>query len=185
MTTVSTSPTAAAISQQIASDNENQDNGWDAATLVLKDVYALAATAKIASDVINNLNGWAGALQAISDKIDIDLSLIHGGGSWETGSGGDSASAIYTYFTDLTRADAFKADLTSAMSLLNGINSHTGTTLLNLIVVIDNIVDQIKASTDNLPATLNTIPRAGGGSFKHTNDTTLENVDVTITQVQV
>ena len=34
-----------------------------------------------------------------------------------------------------------------------------------------------------IPATLGTIPRAGGGSFRHTNDTTTEQVNVTITQI--
>ena len=47
----------------------------------------------------------------IPSDVDTVLTASHGSGTWQQGTGGDTAADIYTYFTAGTREDAFKADV--------------------------------------------------------------------------
>lgn len=77
---------------------------------------------------------WSGTtdtLEAIRDRGDV---------AWVTGSAAPSEADIYTYFTSLTRPDAFKADVSSLA---------TSTALST----VDTVVDAIKVKTDSLTFT--------------------------------
>ena len=104
----------------------------------------------IQSDLSNGTDGL-GALKSLIDTIDtvvdavkvktdqfvftvanqVDANALTGGGS------GASASDVYTYFTDGTREDAFKADVTSLATA-------------SALTTVDTVVDAIKVSTDSL-----------------------------------
>jgi hypothetical protein len=130
-------PTAEQISAQIANDINGEINDWDSALPVIASYVSgevNAPSAETISEYISNsivADGeyWAGAKAAVADAVwdearaghttagtfgfylDAAISSVSGGG----GGGGDDAATIYSYFTDGTRANAFKADV-SALS---------------------------------------------------------------------
>lgn len=82
----------------------------------------------------NDLKANVSGIQAVTDKLDTMLvvdGLVY---QWTanslefaptgSGGGGDSAATIYTYFTDGTRANAFKADV-SALATTSQLNART------------------------------------------------------------
>lgn len=105
----------------------------------------------IQTDLSNGTDGL-GALKALIDTVDtvadavkaktdqlvftvanqVDANALTGGGG-----GGASAADVYTYFTDGTREDAFKADVTALATA-------------SALTTVDTVVDAIKASTDAL-----------------------------------
>jgi hypothetical protein len=61
---------------------------------------------------LNNLDAAISSRSTLTAaQVDTEITANHGSGSYLTGSGGDSASVIYDYFTASNREDEFKADL--------------------------------------------------------------------------
>ena len=81
--------------------------------------------------------------------IDTELSVNHGAGAWTgSGSGGDDAATIYTYFTDGSRADAFKADVSAIPT----------NPLLTIDTRLDNLANADVATSTRLAAADYTAP---------------------------
>lgn len=97
-------------------------------------------------------------------EIDAELTGTHGAGSWESGSGGDDASTIYTYFTDGIREDAFKANV-SGLSTFD----PSSDTVANVTTVQTTVSNTDMRGTDSVPTT----PLLD-------NDARLNNLDTTI-----
>ena len=97
-------------------------------------------------------------------EIDTELTSTHGVGSWGSGSGGDDAATIYTYFTDGTREDAFKADV-SGLSTFDPVND----TVANVTTVQTTVSNTDMRGTDSVP----TNPLLD-------NDARINNLDATI-----
>lgn len=97
-------------------------------------------------------------------EIDTELISTHGAGSWESGSGGDDASTIYNYFTDGTRDDAFKADI-SGLSTFDPLSD----TVANVTTVQTTVSNTDMRGTDSVP--INPLLD---------NDARLNNLDATI-----
>ena len=97
-------------------------------------------------------------------EIDAELTGTHGTGSWESGSGGDDASTIYTYFTDGMREDAFKADV-SGLSTFDA----SSDTVANVTTVQTTVSNTDMRGTDSVP----TNPLLD-------DDARLDNLDATI-----
>lgn len=107
----------------------------DAATL--SELQGVSGVMAKAADVATT-SQLVGVSGVIRDDI-ISISGVSGGG-------GDSASTIYTYFTDGTREDAFKADITSVAttSQLQGVSGVVATTS-QLVGVSGKIVTDVAA----------------------------------------
>ena len=116
------------VSAILADTNELQQNqnNW------------LTATTTVAS----NMRGTDNALLATSAPTNWSILSINGSGQVDatgSGSGGDSASTIYSYFTASGREDVFKADI-SGLATQSSVNT------------IDSNVDAILADTADLQA---------------------------------
>jgi hypothetical protein len=97
----------------LAYQNVIRDNVWGSITTrTLTTEGNTAISEQISNDISDSNHSWDDALGLIAQVVDTYLISSHGLGSWTTGSGGsggESAADIYTYFTDGTRANAFKA----------------------------------------------------------------------------
>jgi len=103
-------PDNASISAILADTNELQGNQGDWATATGFATPAdVTASQGVITAAIGGLNDFDPASDVVAHVtlVDTTTDLTNGGG----GGGGDSASDIYDYFTDGTRAEAFWADL--------------------------------------------------------------------------
>ena len=118
---------------------------------LVADIAAVPTAAETYAEFISGTNENAfkadvSALATTSQLVGVSGSIINGIISTSGVSGGASASAIYTYFTDGSREDAFKADVSAVAttSQLQGVSGVVATTS-QLVGVSGKIVADIAA----------------------------------------
>ena len=114
----------------------------DAATL--SELQGVSGVMAKAADVATT-SELVGVSGVIRDDI-ISISGVSGGG-------GDSASTIYTYFTDGTREDVFKADVSAVATTpqLQGVSGVLATS--SELIGVSGVVNSVKTKTDQLTFT--------------------------------
>ena len=113
-------------------------------------------------------------------EIDAEITSSHGSGSWTTGSGGSTSSDIYNYFTDSSREDAFKADVSNLSTFDSSSDSVTTDSASRNASKADVSNLATQSSVNNIPSDVNTLLTSvhGDGSWQEGSNNVSTDVNV-------